>query len=54
MIETGSLKDLTLQFAESFSNKDAVSIDHLMHDDFSLFDPSHKWIRGEKCYSGCI
>ncbi len=47
MIKTESLENLTLHFAESFSNKDAASIGQLLHDDFALFDPSLKWIRGK-------
>jgi len=48
MIEPQSLQDLTVQFAESFSNKDAAAIGKLMQEDFSLYDPSLKWISGKQ------
>lgn len=42
------MRNLTFHFAESFSNKDAASIGQLLHDDFALFDPALKWVRGKE------
>ena len=41
------LKTLALQFADSFTQKDAASIGELLHDDFCLYDPALKWVRGK-------
>lgn len=40
-----TLKSLSLQFAKSFTNKDADAIANLLADEFSLFDPALKWIK---------
>lgn len=45
---TTTIKDLTIQFAHFFSNKDAYSIGTLLAENFSLYDPAMKWIHGKK------
>lgn len=47
-VDAVSIKDLTIQFAKFFSNKDADSIGMLLADDFSLFDPSLQWLHGKE------
>lgn len=47
MLTTPTLITLSLQFADSFSKKDALSIGKLLANDFCLFDPALKWIRGK-------
>jgi hypothetical protein len=43
-----SIKDLTVQFAQFFTNKDADGIGSLLIDNFALYDPALKWIRGRE------
>ncbi|NGX35048.1 MAG: hypothetical protein K1060chlam1_01416 [Candidatus Anoxychlamydiales bacterium] len=38
---------LSLKFVEYFNAKDALSIGELLHEDFKLFDPKLKWIKGK-------
>jgi hypothetical protein len=42
------LKQTMFQFAQAFSNKDAERIGNLLSEDFSLFDPALKWVKGKK------
>lgn len=46
-LETIPLKTLTLQFADSFNQKDLNAIAELFHEDFCLHDPVLKWVRGK-------
>ena len=43
-----SVKDLTVQFAKFFTNKDADGIGSLLTDNFALYDPALKWVRGRE------
>lgn len=43
-----SLKDLSYQFAQCFSNKDLLGLSNLFHADFALYDPALKWVRGKE------
>ncbi len=43
-----TVKDLTLQFAAFFNLKDAEGIGTLLTNDFSLYDPALKWVRGKE------
>jgi len=43
-----NVKDLTVQFAQFFTNKDADGIGSLLTDNFALYDPALKWIRGRE------
>lgn len=36
-----------LKFVEYFNAKDALSIGALLHEDFKLFDPKLKWVKGK-------
>ena len=47
MLTHSSVKDLTVTFAKLFTNKDADGIGALLKDDFALYDPALKWIRGK-------
>ena len=42
------IKDLTIQFAKFFTNKDADAIGDLIADDFALYAPALKWVRGKE------
>ncbi|MBS3904745.1 MAG: DUF1653 domain-containing protein [Simkania sp.] len=42
------MKDLTMQFAQFFTDKDADAIGSLLTEDFALFDPALKWVRGKE------
>ncbi len=43
-----SLKDLSYQFAQCFSDKDLKGLSDLIHEDFALYDPALKWVRGKE------
>ena len=41
-----SIKALTVQFARLFTSKDAEGIRSLLAENFALYDPALKWVRG--------
>lgn len=43
-----SITELSLQFAKFFTNKDAAGIGTLVTDEFALYDPALKWVKGKK------
>lgn len=43
-----TIKELTIQFAKFFTRKDADGIGSLLADNFALYDPALKWIRGRE------
>lgn len=47
MNSTISITHQMNQFATHFSNKNAAGIGELLTDDFALYDPALKWIRGK-------
>jgi len=49
-----ALKDLTLQFSQSFSKKDATSIGLLLDDNVAIYDPALKWVRGKEAVIKCL
>jgi len=53
-VKEETISDLTLQFARFFTNKDAEAIGTLLTDDFSLFDPALKWLRGKDAVVGVL
>ncbi len=48
MFAATAVKELTLQFAECFNNKDAEGIRTLLAEDFVLYDPVLKCVRGRE------
>jgi len=47
LTQEATMRSMALQFAASFTNKNADAIGKLLADDFSLYDPALKWIRGK-------
>lgn len=45
--QTESMKRLALEFAKFFTQKNADAIGELLSDDFALFDPALKWVKGK-------
>lgn len=45
--QTELMKNLALQFAKFFTEKNAEGIGGLLNEDFALFDPALKWIKGK-------
>lgn len=50
--EQTTLKETMVQFATFFTNKNAEGIGALLAEDFALFDPALKWIKGKKAVLG--
>lgn len=46
-ISNSSLKELSYKFGEYFSQKDIQGLSSLMDDNFSLYDPALKWVKGK-------
>ena len=42
------LKARSLEFTQGFTQKDVQGISKLLDDNFALFDPALKWIKGKK------
>lgn len=42
------LKELSYQFGEYFSQKNIQGLSSLMADEFALFDPALKWVKGKE------
>ena len=53
-VKEETISDLTLQFARFFTDKDAEGIGTLLTEDFSLFDPALKWLRGKDAVVGVL
>lgn len=43
-----TIKDRMLQFADFFTHKDTSGIASLLDENFQLFDPALKWVRGKQ------